>query len=338
MSIPDYPEVKLIRTLGHGYIGTTYLTEDPATSNDPSPVRYVTKVEKFNGDTSLANTYGRQLAFDRDVAQKHPDVFMTIQSVKIVKNAKHIQKTHIKTGFDEKVAEAVNARPHVFITNYLPVLDGIYSDVSSSLTKQQELILIYQICRGIRAMQSAGYSHRDIHAKNIMYKIDYDLPIDDPYHYRWYIIDYGSVFHESFIKNDIDPYYDNHRQNDIVSLVLMLVKSNLYTYATKHSIRIPKFYQLASKIKKHYIYKKVREFLPPSQQKGVVDDKTLVLILEIYDNPLYISFCLPGMITRNISIIQQNADTLLLLLKHSTDANYEGLVKELAIRVERATH
>lgn len=322
--IPDYPEVKLIRTLGYGYIGTTYLTEDPDTH-----IQQVTKVEKFDGDTSLADTYGRQLAFDRDVAKQNPGVFMTIQSVKIIENSKHIQKVPKKPGFDEKVSAVVNARQHAFITNYLPVLDGTYGSVSNMLTKQQELVLIYQICRGIRAMQKAGYRHRDISARNIMFKTDQTLPNTDDKYYSWYIIDYGSVYHESFIKNSVDYYYERHRQNDMVALVLMLVKSKLYDYANKYSINIPKFYQLASKIKKHPIYKKLYEFLPESQRVGIIDDKTLVLILEIYDNYLHASLCISGKPPHNITTIQQNEKTLLLLLKHSSDVNYDNILLQI---------
>lgn len=329
-TIPDYPEFKLIRILGYGYIGTTYLTEDPDTSR-----QYVTKVEKFDGDTSLANTYGRQLAFDNDVAKKHPEIFMTIQSVKIVQNSKHIQKVPTKPGFDERVSAAVNARPHAFITNYLPILDGTYGSVSELLTKQQELVLIHQIMKGIHAMQLAGYRHRDISARNIMHKINPEFCTDEhkshPCRYQWYIIDYGSVYHPTFIKNEVDYYYERHRQNDVVALVLMLVKNKLYSYASKNSIAIPKFYQLASKIKKHPIYNKLIPFIPVSQYTGkCIDDKTLVLILEIYDNYVHASLCLPYKPPYDITTIQKNADVLLNLLRHSSDRDYNYIISDIS--------
>ena len=306
--IPDYPEVKLIRTLGYGFVGTTYLTEEA------SGVQHVTKIEKFDGDTSLASTYGRQLAFDKDVAQHNVDTFTTIQSLKIVENAKHIQNVPKKPGFDEHMYRTINARPHVFITNYIPVLDGTYESVSHMLSKKQELVLIYKIMRGIRVMQLAGYRHRDISGKNVMYRADKAYPPTHANYYQWYIIDYGSVHHPSFIEKDSDKYYDQYRGNDIVALVIMLVKNKLYEYAAKKGLNIPKFNRLAAQIRKTPIYKKtLLSFIP---NMDIIDDKTLVLFLEIAHNHAYVSMCLPRF-PYNLIVRQQNEETLIFLLKHS---------------------
>lgn len=339
--IVDYPEVKLIKLLGYGFIGTTYLTEDPKTNQ-----LQVTKLEKFDGDTSLLNTYGRQIAFDNDVAKHHPYVFMTIQSTKIIENSKHVQKVPVKPGFDEKVSAVVNARPHAFVTNYLPVLDGTYMTIGKELTKRQELVLIHQIVTGINAMKLAGYRHRDISARNIMYKINSEKIKSDPNYYQWYIIDYGAVFHKSFPKNSVDYYYEKHRENDIIALVLMLVKSKLYDYALEHDMTVPKFRDLADKIKKHPIYKRLMEYLPADNSsstknernlqnrhisiyKKFVDDKSLVLSLEIFDNYLHASMCLPIKPPMNIVTEQLNKFVLLNLIKHSTDADYNNLLTYL---------
>jgi serine/threonine protein kinase len=306
--IPDYPEVKLIRTLGYGYIGTTYLTEDDTSS------QYVTKLEKFDGDTSLKSSYGRQLAFDRDVAQKHPDLFMTIQSSKIVENSKHIQKVPARPGFDERVSAIVNARKHAFIFNYLPLLDGTYGSVSDKLNQKQELDMLYQVVKGIRAMTAAGYRHRDISARNIMYK---KLPDGS---LKWYIIDYGSVWHKSFLINDDDKYYEKHRQNDIVATVLMVTKNKLFDYAKSRGYMEPKFFQLASYIKRHKVFREVSKYLPNTSN---IDDKTLVLATEIYDNRTYAKICL-NMDSRNtqeipssVLVNQLNGRMLLYMLKYS---------------------
>ena len=303
--IPDYPEAKLIRTLGYGYIGTTYLTEI-------NSEQFVTKLEKFDGDMTLSGAYARQIAFDRAVAKNHPDVFMTISSIKLVKNSKHIQKVPTKPGFDEKVSAIVNARKHAFIFNYLPLLDGTYASVKDILTPKQELSMLWQITYGINAMASAGFRHRDISARNIMYK-----KIDDEF--KWYIIDYGSVWHDSFIPNEVDPYYEKHRQNDIVAAVLMVTKNVLYG---RPGLSLPKFYQLASMIKRHPIYQHISKYLPDTR-----DDKTAVLATEIYDNETYARICVGHRPAADMIVVQPNKNTLLFMLKHSLDREYSAILE-----------
>jgi hypothetical protein len=292
--IPDWPEAKAT-LLGYGFSGTVYEV-------DEGNIKYVTKVQKCTSDTSLASEYGRLIKFNEDIAKYHPNRFMRLVNIKIIKNAKHVQNVPVLDKYDNIAREKANAPTDAYIANYVPVLEGSYKDVKHILTPTEELEMMKSINTTINILLTAGYRHRDVTSNNIMYK-----KVDDVY--CWYLIDYGSIWHDSFKPNAQDRQYDMFRPNDKIGLAISVIKNVIYGKA-----RIPKFAHIAEQIHRRGLHHKVHKYLPKKQIRQIRNyNMILVLAIEILHNEDYASICLGRQPNSDEVVTQTNEDYLMSL-------------------------
>jgi hypothetical protein len=324
--ITDFPEVKVISYLGNGKTGTVYLTE--AQTKDNSVRHIVTKVQRFSGDLTTKSEYARLLYFDK-FAKLHPDKFMYLISSfvssfvspintgihsKII-SSESKRSTHTPTLAVQRNISSKNeyVRPidnlnSSYILNYLPKLDGTYASIKDKLSLFEEAHMLNQIYESLILMHNAGFRHRDISENNIMYKIDDQIttttnttPTTTINKYKWYIIDYATVYHKSFIPNEYDRDLEIYRPNDFTALIISVLKNKLYI----QGIKIPKYRILANKIRNHNIYLNISQY--------DIDDKTLVTAMEIYNNYEYAKLVVLNPTKEQISIYP-NRDLYLKIL------------------------
>lgn len=82
-------DIKVIKEIGSGMIGTTYLVKDKKNN------KYALKIEKiFEKDIkkSLKSNIWREIEFSNNLGKKYPDQFMYLYNYQIIKNCSNTQE------------------------------------------------------------------------------------------------------------------------------------------------------------------------------------------------------------------------------------------------------
>jgi serine/threonine protein kinase len=209
--IGDY---KIIKKLGSGQFGTTYLVEKDGK-------KYAMKMEKiYKKDIkkSFKSEVWREIDFASKLGKKYPNQFTRLYEYDIIDNCKHTQK------YDEKFLQKfIDRTKSKFCSR------KIYSLVDTTLDKYIDKVdsknkfysIIAQICYIIYLMNKNGYTHNDLHIGNIgiVYTDEEYVEIFGKsiktYGILVKAIDYGAVLHYKypFGKNvfglEKDIYNDN---------------------------------------------------------------------------------------------------------------------------------
>ena len=277
-------EVKLCKKLANGANGTVYL----CMYNDKYAIA---KMEKFDGEISSKNTHTRQIIFD-EFAKQHPDKFMTLVFSGIVNNCK----------FKQPVPDNIKKWPKIHRDNWLKtqqftkcslliykqILCGtlreirkIWLNMNSHELRDKlntlKFAIFKHLKKSIELMHKAGYYHRDIHAGNIMYndpsiKNNTDL-IKATKNFRinpdkFYIIDYGQIYHTKFEKNNTDDI-NNKYSVDLYPLIQALCDNPINYYIRLHNIQISDDKQILKFLENHPIYPKLKKYLPAYIRKDM---------------------------------------------------------------------
>lgn len=270
--------VNIIKKLGSGVMGTVYLSKI-----DGQPT--ITKVEKYDGDLTTKSPYIRQLIFNEKIALKHPDRFMTLVSSGVINDCKHKQQL---PDFVKNAPPKIQAYHKLreswtkcFILSYKPILKYTLNDVllKNWLTSSNKLKIFKYLKKSIEIMNKEGFYHRDIHYGNIM--CDEKLE-------NWYIIDYGAIYHESFIKNTDDKFIGTFSKIiDIISLIWAFIENPIADYMIKHKIKWPPFKKFIKHITNDDRFLTIQKYL--SKNIDTLFEKeciTIICCLLFYD--LYI--------------------------------------------------
>jgi len=259
--------VKLGKQLGKGMMGTTYL----ATDKDGN--KYAYKIERIlprETRKNLNSTFWREVDFGVNLANKYPDLFMSLYDWKIINKCEHKQDF---SGFDFKMEDLpkeqqnyykrVNASPYCSIKLW-SLIDGVLHDMVEPQLKFSKKVFydIYiQILNIIYVMNKEGYFHNDLHPGNIGYiktdkKFINIMGKDIPTHgYILKAIDFGLVLHDKY---PLTPSWREKYENDndlfpvfnLLSIELKTDKLNgNYTWKwfnewleTSNKLHIPKKY------------------------------------------------------------------------------------------------
>jgi serine/threonine protein kinase len=218
-------------------------------------------------------------------------------------------KQEIPEGFtasDKKKLIARNKWPLCSMLFYTPILDVTYSKIAHKLTDEQWVDCLLQTSKTVKILSRAGYLHRDIHGGNLMAK---DLGDGK---YQWFIIDYGFIWHESFLPNRTDEILKD-KKYDMIGLCFTLVKNKTYDYYIKHELKLAKDADALKYIKTHERFELVRTHIP--KVKNVEEMEQLIFLFTIIlDYPLYMEAC--GMKPdRRLISVQPDPKLLIKLLQ-----------------------
>jgi serine/threonine protein kinase len=227
----DFKNVKIIEKLGAGMMGTIYLVKY-------NNKKYAMKIEHITEDNKNIILNGglyRELdvyEYINKMKRCDQSFFIKLHGYEIYDNCKHIQIRPNKT--------------NKILLNYLKPLDespfclktlidykGKYTLkdflISNTITVKETYSFILQICKIILLLYDGGYSHNDLHDKNVMVtktKKKYFLLEGEQIPYCGYqlcAIDYGSMLHKKFGKTYIDI-----SKNFLLDRKLWLYKEVMY--------------------------------------------------------------------------------------------------------------
>lgn len=155
------------KRLGAGQTGATF-------SATRRRKRYALKIApRADGD-------GRELAFLRKVASKHPDMFTRMYDADQSHECDQVEAPCSRTVFER--------------------VDGVLDDILVSMTPNQVMSMLAQMCDVLSVLHRSGYIHGDVHADNIAFtRVPAATRIrgvpSHGYHFR--LVDYGMVLHAS---------------------------------------------------------------------------------------------------------------------------------------------
>jgi serine/threonine protein kinase len=302
-------EVKLVSKIGAGFNGTVY-----SAKVDGTPC--ILKVEKYNGDNSTKSSFGREIDFAYFV-QKFPNNFMNLQHFSVIENCNH--KQIIPKDMCKKYANVMNRKnsnKKCSLISYLPVLEFTWAD-RPKLTDKQYNSAFYQLMKSINIMHTAGYVHRDIHAKNIMGRRVGN-------NYQWFLIDYGLVYHPKFIPNASDESYF---RNDIFMLINMILTNNIL-HTNLKNIKVPIFKDVIKRIIDDRRFPSIKKYLPKTNNIAIYNDCVLfITVILHYDLYLEAHDLDLDKYSKYMTVQNIKPELLLYTIKHCCDKRYDRIVK-----------
>ena len=314
--------IKIKKKLGVGFNGTVFLSE-------VNGIKSITKVEKFDGDMTTKSNYIRQVKFN-ELAKQYPEYFLTLVLSGIQENCNH--KQPMPKQCDKKCAKEFNKKndlPQCYILSYVPVLDGTWDSLQRSLSKplssKQYCSALFQLITACNILKKHGYRHRDIHSKNIMYKLNGNK-------YRWYLIDYGAIYHKSFTTNRDDKIYDENPP-DILSVLWALANNHIAHHMWENGIKPTPFKQFIKYIQKSDEYTNIKPFLPITKNEVFISECiSLVTMINHYD--LYMdAMGMDHVKYKKFHTTQDDPNVLLYIIKHCTDKTYNQILTYLKNKI-----
>lgn len=256
---------KVIKKLGHGVMGTTYLVMI-------GKKKYVAKIEKIlESDIhyDITKQLWREIEFSKFTSQ-YPDHFMTLKSWCIMDKCEHIQPMppkFIEGKWREELIE-INSSPYCSKLLYEPVLDGTLSEFPKTNHKKFYSMMC-QCFYFLWLLSNNGFRHRDAHSGNIMYKytdkktIKLGNIIVPTFGLQWYLIDYGLILHKSFGKlSEKDSNNVKQKYRDFTTFLWSTIDMPIWEIVAKHNLKIEDFDKLIIKIKKSPEYDVIRPYVP----------------------------------------------------------------------------
>jgi len=238
--IIDFNDIKIIKELGHGLIGTIYLVQDIKNMK-----KYALKMENiFQKDTvkSLASPVWRENDFAETLSKLYPNHFMTLYGYKIDDKCKHQQ---ITSPLEDLPVSAQKYYKKLFSSHYCSI--KLWSLIDTTLDKllidwkefkfDMFYDLFIQIIYVVYLMNKHGYFHRDFHTANIgLIKTNEKyiniLGENIPTHgYFIQAIDYGLVLHQKYILNNQEKNMLKY-DNDLSAILIILIFDTYFSILT----------------------------------------------------------------------------------------------------------
>ena len=213
----DLNTFKKDKLLGRGMFGTTYLVK----YNNKNYALKVQKILPSQRKKNLKHGIWREIDlydYVNTLSKNEQKFFTKLYTYTIYKNCKHKQKRPRKLNPKGKFGKMmIKMDSSVWCINLLMEYQdkiNLYDFVSlKKLTVKQTYSFIFQIIHIHLILYKGGYSHNDLHPKNIMIKKTTDKYFmfnnkKIPYYgYQLVAIDYGLVLHKKFkLKLNEDSY------------------------------------------------------------------------------------------------------------------------------------
>ena len=262
----DFNEIKILKELGAGMVGTTYLAEY-------KHKQYALKIQHILEEDKIKdfkNEMWRELDLYEYInnLDKEEQLFFTrLHEYKIYNDCKHIQKRPFalkaNNEFHNKLKKLDESD---WCVKYLLDYKGnmtLHKFLSTKkLTEQQIYSLMLQICKIIYTLYKGGYAHGDLHPQNIMITkttkkyfnfMDKKIPYCE---YQLSAIDFGNVIHKKF-----NIKYSGSKS-------LFLIDSERYMFREIFD----RTYHVIDNFSKNWeIYKKKKTKMPWEKKSNIVD-------------------------------------------------------------------
>jgi len=307
----DISDIKLIKKIGDGWSGSVYKCK--IGNNDG-----IYKIEKINTYNLSDNNsdYHRQIDFSINVGNKHPDKFLSLVQNGILHNCDY--SSNIPTNMPEYLKKEKNKSNKnntcVFLI-YTPILDGTLRNIINKLSTGEYKQMVKQIIDGIDIMHKNGYTHRDIHDENIMYK-----KIDNKY--KWYIIDYGLIFHNKYRSNDTDISVNKkYFKNDKIAFIYSILINPIMDVIENKNIKINSLNDRIKYIKKQKEYHDIRTHIPSNLNRKEIGEIIIILSIILHNNIYIESLGLNYSEYKAYDIKQKNKTLILSLINNITKNN-----------------
>lgn len=226
-------DIKIIKELGHGMLANVYLCS--IKQNE-----YALKVERMPEgglEYDLSIQEWREIEFSQNFGNNYPNQFVTLCDYKIEKindDNKDIVKTYkIKNKFGNSTKKRLltKNKSNYCIKKIYSLIDDTLKNVIDTLTLKQLYSTIVQISYICFLLQIHGYTHNDLHLKNIgiiRTNNEYVTLLDKKVkthgiHIK--IIDFGIALHKKYNLNDEELTVHKYGLiNEITRFLIRLVK------------------------------------------------------------------------------------------------------------------
>lgn len=259
--------IQILEQIGEGLYSKVYRCK----INNELAVYKLTKIDNYN--KGFSSQINRQIDFNK-FCKKYFNNFMLLKDYGIVKNC--------DLTFDISNEEKKNKIKDCIYFIYTPLLDRNLFYIRDSLNDKEYNIMIKTLSKTINIMNKNGYYHRDIHSKNIMYKINNNK-------IQWYIIDYGRIWNKKYIRTKEDKNIDNliSYNNDIISFLKhCFLDMPGYYICKENNILKPSLEKRVEIIKKTKQFPIIKKFIlkniPEKYINHVIEIITVIIFNEIH--------------------------------------------------------
>lgn len=288
--------VKVIKKLGSGVMGTTYLIE---LSQGKEKRRYICKIEKIWESDSMFRLDApiwREIIFAK-FCKKYPEHFMILKSWEIMNDCNHKQMSpgwKMDT-YSRKNWTLRNKSPYCSKLVYQPVLDGTLNTVLASpkLKLPQLASILSQIIYSIDLLIKSGFIHRDLHGNNIMYKKTTKKSIMlgkvecKTYGLQWFLIDYGLIIHPTFICKYMHKQQRreelnllNNKHYDLARFIFLTINMPIWNMIEKNNLfdKLPNETKLVKMILKTPEFITIKKYLPPIKEEPITLNNCIFIL------------------------------------------------------------
>ncbi len=298
-------DIRVIREIGAGVSGTVYLVES-------GKKKYIYKIEKIL-DTEA---YERQVDFDEKVAKFYPNTFLTLKSHGIINSCKHKQflPKFVKGAFRKALEKKDKSHICIFLL-YEPVLKYTLDSIRDKLYSNQNLYLkmAYDLIFAIDTMHRAGFTHNDIHTKNVM--------TDGK---NFYLIDYGRISHKTYNQSSVEKEIKKYNLFDIdMCLWNCLIYNKPAIHIIENDIPLPSIKKFIKSISQHDEYKKFHRQL--NHLRGQRREEMAILVTAMYHPNIYCE-CL-GLKNIVLPVIAPIPKLIHYIIDHMLDKQYDSILR-----------
>ena len=253
------------KKLGVGVEGETYLV---TYKNQ----KMIMKVGLYDGYTDSRSQYHRQIIFHNEVASKYPEHFMQLHDYKIIENTSSFRpKLSNRTYMTNEEYNSRLETGKLYLLYYTPVLHYTLHSVSNGMSDNDKVNVIADISETITILRRHGYYHRDIHCENLMYSRDL---------HKWFIIDYGYIFHDKFVKANIDSI---GKPDDFLQLLWHTIMENhLLNFIVSKKIKCRLFVDTINYIKKSNLFSRIVKIIGKRKNEDYILMMAYILDVEIF--------------------------------------------------------
>lgn len=222
--------INILNKLGSGMLGDVYLC---TVKNN----NYALKIEKIspkNLNYDLSIQEWREIDFSQSFANYYPEQFITLCAHDIKKDNKNRKYNYSNKRFSNKVIQRLKEKTvsKYAIRKLYTLVDDTLKSVIDTLTLKQLFSTIVQISYICYLMQTKGYSHNDLHIKNIgIINVNPGRQIDilnkkvTSHGIHIKALDFGISLHEKYGLNKEEMFVHKYGLiNDINRFIIRLIK------------------------------------------------------------------------------------------------------------------
>lgn len=256
-------DYKIIKELGRGMFGTTYLVEDKKKNKYAMKLQKILKKDIDNKKSQFA----KELGFIKKIV-KYPDQFITLHCYEIIPKCDFQHKLPEVFHFPNKKAEErwkTMQKSQYCVKMVYDLLDAELGDMNMKMESKKLYSLLAQLSYIVYLFEKLGYIHNDLHFGNIMYKavqknttikiFNQQVPT---YGYLYKAIDYGDI------KKLDEPRY---RYNDMDMIISQLGDRQMSNspigeiYRNNQQDKMTPWNEVVKKIKNEPEYNNIKPYL-----------------------------------------------------------------------------